>query len=123
MNYLLLSAVLGGFAVFPSTARAQALLETQNLLNSPSDRGAVINADPKAQQADAQVKALGLSDTDQQKMYELSGNILGTLSSQNGGDPNRLNDKVQGYLRDPSSIEKDLTPDQKNEIHQLAQPH
>jgi hypothetical protein len=103
-----------------SVTHAQALLETTNLLNSPTERGKVIANDPKAQQANAQVQNLGISDSDQQKVYELSSKIFEGIAAKSNGDPNKMNDQVQGYLRDPSSIEKDLTPDQKSQIHTLS---
>ena len=103
-----------------SLAHGQALTETQELLNSPTERAKVIKDDPNAQKADSDVKSLGLSDASQQKVYELSSKILKTLAEKSEGDSNRMNDAVLGYSHDPASMEKDLTPDQKKEINEIS---
>ena len=97
------------------------MLQTQALLKNKGARDQMIQKDQKAKMADDHVKSLGLSGDKQEELYELSGDIFKTLVDGTGGDANKLNEKMQKYLRDPSQIEKDLTPSQKQKIHELSQ--
>jgi len=101
-------------------AFSQALEETTALLNDQTARDKVVQGDPQAQQADQQVKALGLGSDGQAKLYELSGKILEKLSVDADGDSTKMNQKVQDLARDPSSLEGILTEDQKKQVHDLS---
>ena len=103
-----------------STAHAQALSETTALLNNPAELQKLIAVDPGAARANAQVKALNLSDAGEQKVYQLSGKIFQSLSNQTGGDTEKLGQKIQDFLRDPGLLEKELNAEQKGEIQALS---
>jgi hypothetical protein len=96
------------------------LTKTQALLKNRQAREAVIHGDPKAEQADAYTKSIGLSADELENVYGLSGDILKTLVEQTGGDSAQLANKMGEYLRDPASLEKDLTADQKKRIHDVS---
>ena len=98
----------------------QALEQTTALLNNPAERDKVIQGDPKAQKADQQVKDLGLSPAGESKVYELSGSILEKLNAETGGDPDKMSQKVQELSRDPASLEKMLSEEQKAQIHEIS---
>jgi hypothetical protein len=101
-------------------AFSQALEETTALLNNPGARDDAIKGDPAAQSADQNVKALGLNAAGQAKIYDISSHILERLSTDNGGDVSKMNDQVSEMVRDPSSLQKLLTPEQAAQIHELA---
>ncbi len=120
------SRILGllsiSFFGFAPAAFPQALEETTALLNNPAARGALIQNDPKAQQADDQVKALGLGAAEEAKIYEISGKILEKMAADNGGDAEKMTEQVQALLRNPAGLDAQLTPDQKSQIHSMATP-
>ena len=97
------------------------LAQTQALLKDQNQRQKVIQGDAKAKQADDNVKNLGLSSASQEELYGLSGDILETMVQNTGGDPEKLNAKVEQYMRDPSSLKKDLSPEQAKKIHELSE--
>ncbi len=112
--------ILVGLMTLYSTARGQALSETSALLQDPLARAKVIESNPAASRADSQVKALGLSKSNEEKVYHLSAQIFENLANQAGGDSEKLGAKIQDLLRDPSSLENSLTSDQKSQIHSLS---
>ena len=115
----ILALPMSFFGVAPA-AFPQALEETTALLNDPTARGAVIQGDPKAQQADDQMKALGLDSAGQAKIYEMSGKILEKMAADSGGDSEKMTEQVQALVRNPAALEGQLTPDQKAQIHTMA---
>jgi hypothetical protein len=108
------------FLGFAPCAFSQALEETTALLNSPTARDKVMQDDPAAKQAGDQVKALGLSPGGEAKVYDLSGKILEKLSVDTDGDPEKMQKKIDELSRDPASLEKVLTDDQKTQIHIIS---
>ena len=121
MNHSWILALQISFFGFAAPgAYAQALEETTALLNDSTARGKVIENDPVAKNADDQVKALGLGTSGEAEIYKLSGNIFEKLTLDAGGDSEKLNQNVQGLLRDPSSLEKQISPEQKAQIHDLS---
>ena len=121
LTIIFLVVALFGVTAVSVWAGDDSLEQTQAALNDPSARTQIIQNDPKAQSADQQVKNLGLSQAGQDQAYRVSGSITQNLAEQTGGDSEKMAAKVQGYLRDPASLEKDLTPEQKSQIHDLSQ--
>ena len=115
---LALQASFFGFAA--PGAFGQAIEETTALLTHPTARDQAIQGDAKAQAADAQVKSLGLSPQSQERVFHLTSKVFEKISADSGGDLEKMNDQIQGFMRDPSSLEKQLTPEQKSEIHDLS---
>jgi hypothetical protein len=108
------------FFGFAPAAFPQALEETTALLNDSNARGKVIESDSDANAADQQVKNLGLGAAGEAKIYELSAKIFEKLSTDSAGDPEKMGSQVQGLLRDPASLEKQMSSEQKAQIHDLA---
>ena len=120
MKYLCVFALQISVLGFAQHAYAQALEETSALLNDSVARGKLVESDAEAKHADQQVKDLGLGAAGEAKVYELSGKIFEKLSLDSGGDPEKMNTAVQGLLRNPASLENQLTPEQKTQIHELS---
>ena len=109
------------FQELSGSSWAQSPMEqTTALLNSPSARNEVTQKDAKAKMADDRVKSLGLSSQGQEGLYQVSGKIFESLTLRADGDVTKMNDQIQGYMRDPASIEKDLTPEMKAQIYELS---
>jgi hypothetical protein len=115
---LALQFLFFGFA--PQVTFAQALEETTALLTNPEARGKLIQNDAGAKRADEQVKALGLGAAGEAKIYELSAKIFEKMNLDGGGDSEKLNSSVQNLLRDPASLEKEITAEQRAQIHDLS---
>jgi hypothetical protein len=94
--------------------------QTSALLNNKVERDKVISKDSNAGKADQQVQSLGLDPKGQEEVYQLSSKIFESLAAQSEGDPNKMMEKVAGYMKNPASLEKDLTTDEKSKIHELS---
>jgi hypothetical protein len=99
---------------------ADPIEETSALLKDPVARQGVMNQDPEAKKADQRVKSLGLSPAGEARVYGLSAGIFENLAKEDGGDAEKLTRTVNDLLRDPASLEKKLTPEQKREIQSLS---
>jgi hypothetical protein len=99
---------------------ADPIEETSALLKDPIARQGVLNQDPEAKKADQRVKSLGLSPAGEARVYGLSAGIFENLAKEDGGDAEKLTRTVNDLLRDPASLEKKLTPEQKREIQSLS---
>ena len=118
-KYFLVSIGLAWLGLNASSL-ADPIDETTSLLKTPSARAVVIQKDPEAKKADDRVKSLGLGAGGEQKVYELSSGIFEKMALESGGDAEKMSNQVQKLLRDPGSIEKQLTPEQRAQIHDLA---
>lgn len=98
-----------------------ALLKTQKMLVSPAERSAYIEKNPNARSAADQVKALGLSPEEQERIYKLSGSILESMAKESGGNGQVMAEKAAAYQRNPASIEGSLSPEQLHEIKRLSE--
>lgn len=116
----LLGAWGGANGIELDAASESALGDTQKLLTSPDARNSAIAKDPKAVQADQNLKALGLSPESQEKAYRLSSELLEKFVKKTGGDPSKLNSTTQELLRNPSSLEKELSPAQREVIRKMS---
>ena len=116
----LITVALFGATAASVWAQDDVLEQTTALLNSRTERSQVIQNDPNAKKADDQVQALGLSQGGQDAVYHVSASITENLAGQTGGDSERMAEKVQRYMRDPASLEKDLSPEQKAQIHEIS---
>jgi hypothetical protein len=119
---------LSALLLAASAARAQdaqsdsdaALAKTQALLRDQARRDAAVRADPVAQDADARVRALGKSDAGVEAIYELSAEILATLTDAAGGDPDKMMKIIQEAEANPEKLAEKLTPAQRAKLQELA---
>jgi hypothetical protein len=102
-------------------ASATALEETRALLGNPEARKAATAEDPKAKAADQGLKSLGLNGADQESVYGISSEILEKWVRETGGDPTKLNTRIQDLMRNPAAFEKELTPEQLAKIRRLSE--
>lgn len=101
-------------------ASSQALDQTQNLLQSESQRDKAIQADPKAKAADDKALEVGGSAANQQKMYDISSDIFQSMVKQSGGDVEAQKAMMDKAASDPEGFYNSLTPEQKAQISALA---
>ncbi len=101
-------------------ASTSALMETQKMMADPTARDAAIAKDPKAGKADQNLKALGLSAESQETAYRLSSELLEKFVKKTGGDRMKLEETTRELMRDPASLEKDLTPAQRESIRKMS---
>lgn len=102
------------------SASQEALEKTKALLGDPNLRKDAVTESKEARQADDQVRKLGLSPTDQEAVYRLSGSIFESMVKDSGGDAAAMKEKVNGFMRDPASMEKTLKPADREEIRRLG---
>ena len=76
-------------------SESQPLKETQDFMRSPQERQQLIQSDPKARQADDQVKALAGSPENTEAIYGLAADVMGNLSQQADGDPDKMDAILQ----------------------------
>lgn len=101
-------------------ASQEALRQTIQLLNSPVQRGEVIQKDSKAKAADDQVQSLMGTPENTAKLYELAGKIMENLANQAEGDPQKMMEILEKAQRDPSSFASSFTPEQQKMLQDLA---
>lgn len=120
MNITLILALQMSFIGLAPSAFCQALEETTTLMNDEHARDQLAKHDPDAAHAMQEVKNLGLDAAGEAKVYQLSSKIFEKLTQSSGGDANKMGGQVETLIRDPSSLEKILSQDQKVEIHELS---
>ena len=98
----------------------QSVEKTQALLTNPEARGAAVQSDPKARDADATARKVTISDANTEAMYQLASELFGSLARESGGDPQRMSEILRGATADPESFAAKLTPSQRAELEQLA---
>jgi hypothetical protein len=76
--------------------------------------------DPAAKKTNSNVKALGLSEQREEELFQLSADISETLFKGAGEDPQKIAEKLSELQRNPAALEKELTPEQRAKIHDLA---
>jgi hypothetical protein len=114
-SFLALVAVSSSLQSF-----ADPIEDTTQLLKSPDAREEVMRQDPEAKKAGDRVKGLGLSPGGEARVYGLSAGIFENLAKEDGGDADKLTRTVEELVRNPASLEKKLTPEQKKELESLS---
>ena len=102
-------------------ASEQALLQTQALLRDRKARAEAISKDPKAKKTDEQLKKLaGGSDSAVDAIYDLSADIMETITRQAGGDSEKMRELLVDALRDPAKFVGKFSPEQKAKLGAIA---
>lgn len=126
------TAVIAALILMPSSALAQskdaldpipadALEQTRKRLANQAHREEDAAKTPEAANAHSDVKStVGHDPRLTDETYNLASDILGTLVQEADGDPNKLKDVVDSLSRDPRSLERRLTPQQRQAIRDLA---
>lgn len=102
------------------SASKEALDQTKELLSSPAALHRAAKEDPNAQKAQDSVENLELSKESNAELYKISGQILEKMVKDTKGDPAEMTVKSVELMKDPESLEKMLTPEQRETIRKLA---
>lgn len=98
----------------------QALFQTQELLKSKDQRDAYYKEHPEAAKSDQQVQNLTKDKSTQSQIYNLSADIFGSQVKESDGNVQKQNEILNQAMRDPAAFYKNLSPEQKNQIKQIA---
>lgn len=101
-------------------ASQEALEQTKALLSNPVQRNIAVQENENTRKADESVKRLGLSQEANEAIYKVSGEILEKMVKDSNGDPAAMTEAVQKMMKDPESLEKILSPEQREKIRKLA---
>jgi anion-transporting ArsA/GET3 family ATPase len=99
---------------------SEALEKTQNVLTNPSELQKVLQSDPKAREADAEVRSLAGSPENVQKLYELASEILGSLVTSTNGDVAKMMAVIEEAQKNPAEFAGRFTQEQLQKLSVLA---
>lgn len=117
MRYFLTLVAVAAFSAFAESDPAK---ETQELLRNARERQKLIQQDPKSREADDQVKALAGTPENTEAIYGLAADVMGTLSKQAEGDPNKMDEILQRAMENPEGFANSFTPEQKQQLRELG---
>ena len=100
-------------------AYQKSLQETQQLLESPTQRDQAIKGSPDAQKAYNQLKGVAKDKKTEDEYFELTSQIMGNYSSADN-DQALIQDVQKGMI-DPETFYNKLTDAQKRKINELSQ--
>lgn len=99
-------------------ATQEALQKTVELLRSPTLRQeAIIKDGVNAQNADAQVRALG-TDADTQAIYELAADVFAKMIKDANGDINKVKELLNSS---PEAVANTFSEEQKRRLKSIAE--
>jgi len=99
----------------------KAIKDTQDFLRDKSQRDELIKKDSKAKEADSKVNSVTGGDAvNNQKLYDISADIMPTLMQAVGNDPNKAMELLQKAQTDPEAFYKDLPPEIRAKIRGVA---
>ncbi len=114
----LASAFCSGAESSEEVHAQQAVGQTKQMLTDPTERAKYMSTDSRAKKQDESVKTqLG---SQSENAYELASQLTTTILNQAGGDPAKMEEIVNGLVADPTSLEKILTPAQREAIRGMA---
>ena len=102
-------------------ASDKALNDTQDLLRDKSKREELMKKDSKAREADSKVNAVtGGDSVNNQKLYDISADIMPSLMQTVGNDPTKAMELLQKAQTDPEGFYKSLPPEVRAKIRGVA---
>ena len=96
------------------------LNKTQTLLKDRSQRESAAKATPESREAHEKAKNVAGSPENTDKIYNISSDIMATLTEESGGDPQKLQEIVNSFKANPQAFYDRLTPAQREQIRGLA---
>ncbi|TAJ87077.1 hypothetical protein EPO44_15825 [bacterium] len=99
---------------------AAALAEAIRVIQDPALRQGAIVKDPKAVEADRQVRALAGSDKVTQDFYEFAIDIFVDLMQSAGGDMKKINETLDRAKTDPAAFAATLSPRNRERLKELS---
>ncbi|MBI3541678.1 MAG: hypothetical protein HY075_00165 [Deltaproteobacteria bacterium] len=116
------SVALAGQGKELDAASTEALDKTKKLLADPKEREKAVAADARATDADQNARqAAGGSEANTQKLYELSAEVMDTITRESGGDPEKMQSLIADALKNPEAFAAKFTPDQKARLKAIAE--
>ena len=98
----------------------EAVVKTEELLNSRSKRQEVINDSSKAKSADDMARKLMGDGQELDDLYKAASEIFRNMASQNQGDGDAMSKQLEAAQGDPEAFYNSLTDEQKAMISNLA---
>lgn len=103
------------------SATEKGMKDTQNLLRDKKQRDELMKTDSKAREADSKVNAVTGGDAvNNQKLYDISADIMPALMSSVGNDPVKAMELLQKAQSDPEAFYKSLPSEVRDKIRGVA---
>ena len=103
------------------SATEKGMKDTQNLLRDKKQRDELIKTDSKAKEADSKVNAVTGGDAvNNQKLYDISADIMPALMTSVGNDPVKAMELLQKAQSDPEAFYKSLPSEVRDKIRGVA---
>ncbi len=117
---LILSVFLISRSSF-SQVDQEALLETQRVLRSPTERQDIISKDKKAQDTDQFAsQVVGGDPKLKDEVYDISADVLNSLLQTTNGDPEKAQELLLKAMKNPEQFLKSLPALQQEKIRGIA---
>jgi hypothetical protein len=97
-----------------------ALLQTQELLRDPKARHEAVKKDAKACDVDAGVRKIAGSQEAAEAIYDLSADVMETVTREAGGDSEKMRGLLIEALKNPEAFVEKFTPEQKAKLKAIA---
>ncbi|MEK6580100.1 MAG: hypothetical protein AABZ55_12805 [Bdellovibrionota bacterium] len=117
-----LNSVPSAFAgdLLMDAASREDLTKTQELLRDPKHREKPSVEIEKSRWINDHVKSLAGSKENTQEIFELSAEIFGTIAQEAGGDPTKMMEILEKYKKNPQSLDKKLSPQQRQRLKEIS---
>ena len=120
-NFIFLIAIAAFSQNSFSQVDQSALLESQKILRSSSERQEIISKDQKAQQADQFAsQVVGGDPALKNDMYDVSADILNYVMQSSDGDPAKAQELLLKAMKDPKQFLKSLPAAEQEKIRNIA---
>lgn len=122
MKSLVIFAIFVRSALGDSEANStnEALQKTLKTLKSPTERAAAIQNDPNAKKTDAHVTEITGTEENKEALYDLSAQIMETITQRAKGDPDKMVELLEEAQRNPAAFAESFTPAQKKALKELS---
>ena len=101
-------------------ASQEALAATLKMLMDPALRGPEIAKNQQATAIDKQIQSMMGSEQLQQEFYALAAQIFQELTSNSGGDANKMNEALERGKADPAAFAGMLSPATLQRLKELS---
>jgi hypothetical protein len=103
-----------------SPADQKALTDTQQTLTDPAKRQKALDTDPRAKAVDAAARQ-AVGDANTADVYALAADMMGSLTEEAGGDPQKMMELLQQAQKNPEILEQKLTPEQRAKLKAISE--
>jgi hypothetical protein len=100
----------------------QGLSDTQSLLKSSSKRNEYFKKNKDAQQTDDKVSALAGSKENKEEIYDLSSQIMETITRESNGDAGKMQQLLNEAQKNPQAFyDRYFSAEQKAKLKKIAE--